>query len=98
MREELQPVLTIAQSLPAEELPRLLGDLEEVRATAMLRLATPPAPANDELLDIEEAARRLAISEGYLYRHHKQFPFTRRLGRRLLFSSAGIHEYLKRRR
>lgn len=97
MRGELQAALTIARSVPAEELPRLLGDLEEVRATALLRLSGPTMPvAKDELLAIEEASRRLSVSRGYLYRHHQQFPFTRRVGRKLLFSAHGIDQHIRR--
>lgn len=97
MRNDLQTVLMAAQELPAGELPRLLGELEEVRCTAMARL-TAPAPAQsqaDELLSAPEAARRLGISQDYLYRHHRDFPFTRRVGRRLLFSALGIEKYIK---
>ena len=96
----MQPVLIAAQIMPREELPRLLGDLEEVRATAMARLACPVRTQYppDELLDIEEAARRLGVSVGYLYRHHRRLPFTRRMGRRLLFSANGIQAYLRSRR
>jgi len=97
MRNELQAVLIAARELPAGELPRLLGELEEIRCTAMARLAAP-APAQsqaDELLSTPEAARRLGISQDYLYRHHRDFPFTRRVGRRLLFSAMGIEKYIK---
>ena len=83
MRPELEIALTAARTLMPEELPRLLGDLEEVRATALARLSAP-APAQmkpDELLDVEEASHRLGVSTDYLYRHHPKFPFTRRLGR-----------------
>src|SRR5580704_18419309 len=58
-----------ARTLPSEELPRLLGDLEEVRATALARLVAPP-PAHtgpDELIDVQEASRRLGVSTDYLY-------------------------------
>ena len=53
MRGELQHVLTAAKELPAEQLPHLLGLLEEARATAMARLMSPPAQAEqpDALLD-----------------------------------------------
>lgn len=54
------------------------------------------APNEERLLDIEEAAARLNISKDYLYRHHKQLPFSRRIGRKLLFSSVGISEYIRR--
>jgi excisionase family DNA binding protein len=99
MRSELQGVLAQARTLEPEELPRLLGELEEVRATALARLSAPaPAAPPDELLDMPEAAARLSLSAEYLYRNSKRLPFTRRVGRRVLFSSAGIDAYLKRAR
>lgn len=98
MRDELQFVLRAALELPAEELPRLLGEIEEVRCTAMARL-TAPAPIQsagaDGLLSIAEASRRLGVSKDYLYRHGVEFPFTRRMGRKLLFSSLGIEKHIK---
>ncbi len=98
MRDELQAVLIVVRESPVDDLPRLLGELEEVRCTAMARL-TAPAPAQqhqpDELLHAAEATRRLGVSQDYLYRHHRDFPFTRRVGRRLLFSALGIEKYIK---
>jgi len=97
MRDALQTVLRAAQELPVTELPRLLGELEECRCTAMARL-TMPAPVqaqSDELLDVAEAAHRLGLSKDYLYRHHSDFPFTRRVGRKLLFSALGIERYIR---
>jgi predicted DNA-binding transcriptional regulator AlpA len=91
---ELQTVLSRVKELPVEDLPRLLGDLEEIRCTAMARLTTPAQSQADELLSAPEAARRLGISQDYLYRHHRDFPFTRRVGRRLLFSALGIEKYI----
>jgi excisionase family DNA binding protein len=97
MRPELQSALVQARTLAPEELPRLLGDLEEIRATALARLASPAAESRpDEMLDVEQAAVRMNLSKDYLYRHHKRFPFARRIGRKLLFSSAGLDSYLKK--
>ena len=99
MRAELQGVLIEARELPVDQLPRLIGDLEEIRCTAMARLtASAPQPQADELLDIQAASKRLGLSRDYLYRHHQQFPFTRRMGRKLLFSSLGIDEFIRRKR
>jgi predicted DNA-binding transcriptional regulator AlpA len=99
MRAELQHVLTAAKELPAEDLPRLLGELEEIRCTAMARLTAPTfaSPQSDELLDIDETARRLGTSKDYLYRHHARLPFTRRMGRSLRFSALGIEKYIRQR-
>jgi predicted DNA-binding transcriptional regulator AlpA len=99
MRNELQPVLMAVQELPAGELPRLLGELEEIRCTAMARLTAPAPPAvDDTLLGVNEAAGRLGMSVGYLYRHHSEFPFSRRMGKSLRFSSAGIQTYVSGKR
>jgi len=96
---ELQSVLDSLSRIPREQLPELLGELEVVRATAVMRLSAPvPCPdRHDELLSVEQAADRLGVSEKYLYTHHPQFSFTCRMGRKLLFSSSGIDEHIKKR-
>ena len=97
MTIELQAVLLLAKELSPDQIPRLLGDLEEIRATAMMRLSAPgPEPQADHLLDIEAAATRLGMSTKYLYRHSAKFPFTRHEGRNLRFSSLGIDTYIKK--
>jgi predicted DNA-binding transcriptional regulator AlpA len=92
----LEPALKDARSLPADRLPRLLGDLEEVRTTALARLSTPAAPvqASDELLNVAQAAAKLGCSRDFLYKN--EFPFVRRLGRKRLYSRNGIEEYLRK--
>ena len=97
MRHELQTALIAAQTIPSPELPRLLGELEEVRCTALARLSSPAAVQRpDELLTIEQASERLGMSAHYLYRHSDSLPFVRRLGRSLRFSANGISEYINR--
>jgi len=99
LREEIQNVLRFAEQLPPEQLPKLLGEIEEVRCTAMSRLSASAAayPANpDRLISIACAAQLLGVSKDTLYRQHDHFPFTRRMGRRLLFSSHGIEEYIRK--
>ena len=91
-------MLRVARELPPDELPRLLGEIEEIRCTALARLSTPafsPSSEPDQLLSIGEAARRLNVSQDYLYRHGKELPFTRRMGRRVLFSSSGIDQHIR---
>ena len=105
MTPEIQAVLNVARNLAPDELPRLLGDLETVRAVAWSRLTRPAAPASlsvpadrkmrDELLDVDKAAARLGMSAGYLYHNHKRFSFSRRVGRALRFSSEGIDSYIQ---
>jgi hypothetical protein len=96
----LDEVLKAAQELPREKLPSFIGQLEGAKATAWARL-TAPTPAqteHDELVDVTEAARRLSVSTDYLYCHSREYPFTRRQGRKLLFSALGIDKYIRQRR
>jgi hypothetical protein len=89
-------ILEAARELPAEELPSLIGQLEAAKATALARLTAPaPSSAHDELLGVAEAARRLGVSEDYLYRHHEEYAFARKQGRKLLFSALGIDRYIR---
>jgi excisionase family DNA binding protein len=98
VRRELESTLIVARTISQEELPRLLGDLEEIRATALARLTYPAREPQlpDSLLAVEEAATRLGVSQHYLYRNHPRLPFTRRMGRSLRFSSNGIEQYIRR--
>jgi excisionase family DNA binding protein len=99
MRTELQTVLNTVRDLTPEQLPELLGELETIRATAMLKMATPiPAQQLDELLPVTAAAKRIGVSTDYLYRHAGRMPFTRRVGRKLLFSSRAVEQYINRAR
>jgi hypothetical protein len=97
-RQLFEALLQLAHGLDREQLPALLGRLEQAKAIAFARLAavgtgngTPPA---DELVAVGEAARRLGVSKDFLYRHHGRYSFTRREGRKLLFSSVGIDRHI----
>ena len=48
----------------------------------------------DRLLNVEE---KLGVKPDWLYRHHKDLPFTVRHGRLLRFSELGIEDYIRRR-
>lgn len=100
MRENLKSALEEARSLPTDDLAEFLGELEQIRVTALARLSAPVAtPAQpDERIDITEAAKRLGVSTHYLYKHHKRFPFCKPEGRKLLFSVRGIEQHIKRSR
>lgn len=81
--------------VPREAIPALRGALAELDTALLGRLLTadPPEAGEDQLLTVAEAAARLGVSQDYLYRHHPRFPFTRRAGRKLLFSAAGIERH-----
>ena len=53
----------------------------------------------ERLIDAEEAAKLLSVSEDWLYRQAKKLPFTRKLGPKMLrFSSQGMQKYLATRK
>ncbi len=91
-------MLALAQTLAPSELPRLIGELAEISAVAQSRLASPAIEHEDSLLDVEQAAVRMNVSANYLYRNSKRLPFTRRQGRKVLFSSNAINDYLRKSR
>ena len=96
MRNDAQSLLAAAKELPSEQLPVFLGELETIRCTAMARLTAPVQVSGpDELLNVEEAAARLGMGKDYIYTHSAKLPFTRRMGRKLMFSSRAIDEYIK---
>jgi predicted DNA-binding transcriptional regulator AlpA len=98
--EQCDAIKKLAGELPPAELPRLLGSLAEAYAICFSRLMThPTAPVqahSDQLLDVEEASRRLGISRNYLYRHSAEFGFTRRIGRAVRFSAQGIERHIQK--
>jgi excisionase family DNA binding protein len=87
----------VANAAP-EALPALIGLLAEAQAAALARLTTP-APTNgnghaesDKNISTKEAARRLGVSEDWLYRQ-KKLPFRRQIGRRVLFSARDLERW-----
>jgi predicted DNA-binding transcriptional regulator AlpA len=95
MTELFDNIRRAIESCPVDRLPRVLGMLREIESVVQQRLNAPaqPAPA-DTLLSCAEAAKLLHCSRDTLYRGN--FPFVRRLGRKKLYSSAGITDYLQK--
>ncbi len=90
--------------MPEETMPAVLAALSAMAGTAAARMLGKETAGGrsaeavpDENLSIEEAARRLGVSKDYLYRHAKRLPFTRRIGRRVLFSARGLERWNRQR-
>ena len=83
MQQELQCVLDVIRTAPATDLPRLLGELEEVRAHGLARLTAPAAVEasadrnGEDVLDVEQAATYLDMSCKGVYRHYEILPHFR---------------------
>src|SRR5580693_8139457 len=69
---QLENMLELVRNCHHEALPRLIGTLRELLATAEMRLHTAmPAPApctTDEFLTVKQAAARLGCSKDLLYK------------------------------
>ena len=98
-------------SVPPNVIPGILGELEALRVSLLVRLlthpatVTPPGDADetsktpDRLLRPAEAAALLKVTIRWLYTHHRTLPFARKLSRRVLrFSQAGMQQWLANRR
>jgi predicted DNA-binding transcriptional regulator AlpA len=92
----------LAATIPAAEVPSLLGELEAVRVRLLARmlrhLVEPPQPeatADDHLLTPAATAKQLGVTVKWLYRNHHRLPFTRQLSRKAIrFSSLGVERWL----
>ena len=61
-----------------------------------IKAASNGTAKGDRLLDPEEAAKLLSVSEDWLYHNAKKLPFTRKLGPRLLrFSYHGMLKWME---
>lgn len=61
----------------------------------------PPAPheAPDRLISAAEVARRMGVKRKHVYQHADEWPFTRRLGAKVLrFEEKGFERWLARQR
>ena len=93
----LPPVEAIDQA-PVDDLPVLIAELAALQARAAMRLRRdpPPAPEDDELLTIAEAAARLKLSKDWL-RRRPDLPFVVKLSEGVVrYSSRRLEAYLAR--
>jgi excisionase family DNA binding protein len=97
-----ETLTALVRDTPSSDLPTLAGELARAlvsvvartAATAVRVPATAPTDPADELLTIEEAAKRLGVKVSWLYRHARDLPFTRKIGRRTLrFDARGLERW-----
>jgi predicted DNA-binding transcriptional regulator AlpA len=92
------------QSLPREDCPGLLGELERLKAMAWAKTMTqvsPPAKphdAQDRYLDVSEVVRRFRVKESWLYRHKRQMPHSQPSRKVLLFPEQAITKWFASRK
>jgi len=96
----------LVETLPADEVPTLIGDLERLKTRLLMRLMESPAPPSpapppqpsDRLLTAHEAATLLGVKPRYLYDHADEIPGRVRLpGRKLRFSEKKLRRWMEAR-
>lgn len=92
-----------ADQVPDRQLPAALVHLAAVQTNLAARLADSAIPtranAEDRLLNVRQAAEKLGMKVGWLYRNAPRLPFTVRVSpRRVRFSEQGINEYIAKRK
>lgn len=91
----------VVEQAPAAQCPRLLGELEKLKASLWLRMTTGSQACStqgtDRLLTADEVAERLNVTPAFIYKKARQYPFTIRQGRYVRFSQNGLERYLKQR-
>ncbi len=90
--------------VPIEALPGVLIELAALQSAIAARVASQASPLTaaaaepDRLVNVEAAAAMLGgVSEDFLYRSPAARPFRVKVGGRVLFSSVGIQQYIRRR-
>jgi predicted DNA-binding transcriptional regulator AlpA len=100
--EALHALQARAAELPDEQIAVAFAKVTTVASNLAARLVVGAtseraAPCGDRLLAVEQAAAKLAVKVGWLYRHANRLPFTVRQGRLLRFSERGIEKYIAQR-
>jgi predicted DNA-binding transcriptional regulator AlpA len=86
---ELPAIIAAISALDHDQLPAVAMALAARMASSV---KSTPAAAEDELLDVNEAAALLGVSPSWLH-HRPNLPFRRKIGGKLKFSRQGIERW-----
>ena len=88
------------ETLSADEAREMLARIVSIQSVLLAKAFSGNEnghqPKENNLLNVEQAAKRMGCSKDWLYRNSKTLPFVRRIShRQLRFDPAGIDRYLK---
>ena len=89
----------VVEQAPIAQCPRLLGELERLKASLWIRMTTPlqsTKASHDRLLTAEEVATHLSVTKAYVYKNAGRYPFAVREGRYVRFSQQGLARYIEK--
>jgi excisionase family DNA binding protein len=99
--DSLHDLKRFADEARLRDLPLILREVHSVTESIISRLADSsernpePGMLPDQNLSVKEAARSLGVSPSYLYKRRSRLPFSRQVGRRVLFSRRGLEAWMK---
>jgi predicted DNA-binding transcriptional regulator AlpA len=100
--QKAPPLLSWDQllSVPHSEIPALVGELEQAKATLLARLVEPESrePEEDFLLTAAQVAEKLQVERNWVYRHKDKLGAMALSRKKLRFPSSGVEAYLRRRK
>ncbi len=101
----LAGIESAVQVVPLNDLPRLMGDLECLRAMADLRMragipqpTVPQTVGETRYLTVDEVAVRFHVTPKWLYRHKKQMPHSQPSRKVLLFPEQAVTKWFASRK
>lgn len=101
----LTKIESAVRMVPLDDLPRLIGDLECLKALADLRMrAGMPQPTTSRVigeiryLTVDEVAVRFHVTPKWLYRHKRQMPHSQPSRKVLLFPEQEVIKWFATRR
>mgnify|MGYP001251445923 CR=1 FL=1 len=105
LTDALQLIEQAVNAVSLDGLPRLMGDLECLKAMADLRMrAGIPQPTASQVvgeiryLTVDEVAARFHVAPKWLYRHKKQMPHSQPSRKVLLFPEQAITKWFASRK
>ena len=108
-RLSMNDLRELVASVPIEQLPDILAELERAKATAFARLQNPANGAGDNspngtcaredhLLTAEEVATILQVNRKWVYRHADDLGVVRLSRRNIRFPGEAVHKYIRKRK
>lgn len=101
----LTGIESAVRTVPLNDLPRLMGDLECLRAMADLRMragipepTVPQTVRETRYLTVDEVAAQFHVTPKWLYRHKRQMPHSQPSRKVLLFPEGPVTKWFAGRR
>lgn len=105
LTDAFQLIEQAVNTVPMDGLPRLMGDLECLRAMADLRMragipqsTVPQTVEETRYLTVDEVAARFHVTPKWLYRHKRQMPHSQPSRKVVLYPEQAVSKWFASRK